>query len=149
MKEPRSQIAGEVAVVIASRARDPGSSGGRRTPRFLVAFAPRNDGGCVCQQSFWRRTLILGAVLSLTISVATRYGAVVRHETGTIKIVASQSLDAKRQHLLNDGFHWSAPAATFVLFAPARVSASALPGVAPITRLYSGDVLYGRPPPYC
>jgi hypothetical protein len=96
----------------------------------------------------WRRALVLGAVLSLAISVATRYSIVVRRETAT-KIVTSQSLDAKRQHLLKDGLHWSAPAATFVLFEPAGVHVAGLPAVSAVPQLYATDFLYSRPPPFC
>jgi len=98
--------------------------------------------------SAWRIALILGAVLSLAVSVATRYGTVVQQEAAA-KIVTSQSLDAKRQHLLNDGLHWLAPAATFVLFEPSGVAVAALPAVPPVTQLYSEDLLYSRPPPSC
>ena len=145
MRERRSQIA-DIPIVIPCEAWDPGSFRGRH--RFLAVFAPRNDRGCVCQQSFWRRALVLGAVLSLAISVATRYSTVVRQEAAT-KIVTSQSLDAKRQHLLKDGLHWSAPAATFVLFAPTGVNVAGLPAVAPWPRLYATHFLYSRPPPSC
>ena len=98
---------------------------------------------------FWHRTLILGAVVSLSVSVATRYCTVVRYAAQATKIAQSHSLEAKRQHLLNDGLHWSAPAAAFVLFEPTRVSSAALPAVPPITRLYSENCLYNRPPPSC
>ncbi len=95
----------------------------------------------------WRRTLILAAVLSLAINVATRYTTVVQRSAAA-KIAGPHSVDAKRQHLLNDGLHWSAPAATFVLFQPAGASAAALPPVPPVTRLDSEDFLYSRPPPF-
>jgi hypothetical protein len=98
------------------------------------------------QHSLWRRALVLGAVLSLTISVATRYSTVVRRETAT-KIVTSQSLLAKRQHLLKDGLHWSAPAATFVLFEPTVAHIAVFPAVPLGPRLYATDFLYSRPPP--
>jgi hypothetical protein len=145
MRERRSQIA-DIPVVIPNEARGPGFFRGRRTPGFLVAFAPRNHRGCVCQHSFWRRALVLGAVLSLAISVATRYSTVVRHKAAT-KILTSQSLDAKRQHLLKDGLHWSAPAATFVLFEPTQVLVAGLPAVPLGPQLYAPDFLYSRPPP--
>lgn len=93
--------------------------------------------------------VILVAVFSLAVSVATRYSTAVGQEAQATKIIRSQSLDAKRQHLLNDGLHWSAPAVTFVLFAPARVSARALPAVPSIARLFLEDCLYKRPPPSC
>src|SRR5580704_1599864 len=145
MRERCSQIA-DIPVVIPSEARDLGSSFDRRTPGVLVAFAPRNDRGRICQHSFWRRALVLGAILSLAISVATRYSTVVPQKTAT-NILTSQSLDAKRQHLLKDGLHWSAPAATFVLFEPSGVHVSALPAVPPGPPLYATDFLYSRPPP--
>jgi hypothetical protein len=100
------------------------------------------------QHSFWRRTLVLSAVLSLAISVATRYSTLVRRETAT-KILTSQSLDAKRQHLLKDGLYWSAPAATFVLFEPTEARVVWLPSISTGPRLYATDFLYSRPPPSC
>jgi hypothetical protein len=145
MRERCSQIA-DIPVVIPSEARDLGSSFDRRTPGVLVAFAPRNDRGRICQHSFWRRALVLSAVLSLAISVATRYSTVVPQKTST-KILTSQSLDAKRQHLLKDGPHWSAPAATLVLFEPTQVFVAGLPAVPLGPQLYATDFLYSRPPP--
>jgi hypothetical protein len=104
----------------------------------------RNDG--MRRVGIWRRALILAGVLSLTINVATRYTAVVQHSAAA-KIVSPHSVDAKRQHLLNNGLHWSAPAATFVLLQPAGALTSALPSVPRVTRLDSEDFLYSRPPP--
>jgi hypothetical protein len=171
MKEPHSQIADKVllakspdtvSLVIPSEARDLGSSHVRRKPGFLVAFAPRNDRWILLNTyvraqlrtnaergtTFRGRALILGAVLSLTISVATRFSTVAQEGTPA-KIVTSQSLDAQRQHLLNNGLHWCAPAATFVLFEPAGVSLEVLPAGPPIIRPYPEDLLYSRPPPSC
>jgi hypothetical protein len=141
MKEERSQIADKAPFVIPSEARNLGFSRGRQRPRFLVAFAPRSDR--------WIRTLILGAVLSLAINVATRYTTIAPQERSKTKSTTSQSLDGKRQHLLNDGLHWSAPAAKFILFEPAGISAATLPAVPSITGCYSEECLYDRPPPYC
>jgi hypothetical protein len=172
MKEPHSQIADKVLLakspdtvplVIPSEARDLGSSGVGRKPGFLVAFASRNDRGWILLNTYVRaqlrtnagrgttfrgRALILCAVLSLTISVVTRFSTVAQEGTPT-KIVTSQSLDAQRQHLLNNGLHWCAPAATFVLFEPAGVSLEVLPAGPPIIRPYSEDLQYSRPPPSC
>lgn len=95
-----------------------------------------------------RRTAILGVAFSLTISLATRYSTVVRDEGRPTKTVMSRSLDAKRQHLLNDGLQWSAPAAKFVLFEPARLSAIVLVPTPSVSRCYSEECLYDRPPPH-
>ncbi len=96
-----------------------------------------------------RVAVTLVTVLSLAVSVATRYCPVVRDETHATNRVTPQSLDAKRQHLLNDGFHWFAPAATFGLRQPAWTAVALLPAVAPHIRLYPEDGLRNRPPPSC
>lgn len=96
-----------------------------------------------------RSVLILVAVLALATGVATRYCRVARYDSDAAKIARAQSLDGKRQHLLNDGLHWSAPAATFVLFKPALAS----PGISAVAPafpwLFTDDCLYNRPPPLC
>jgi hypothetical protein len=94
-----------------------------------------------------RAGLILVAALLLAVNVATRYYTVGGSQTGATKSLTSPSLDAKRQHLLNNGFHWSAPAAKSVLFEPARVSSAVLPATPPAPRFCSEDCLYTRPPP--
>jgi len=97
---------------------------------------------------FWHHALILGTVLSFTINVATRYCNITGAETQALKAAKMHSLDVQRQPLLNDGLHWSAPAA-FVLFKPTRVFAALLPAVPSIIRPYSEDCRYSRPPPSC
>jgi hypothetical protein len=133
MRAQRSPVA-DTPLVIPSEARDLGSSFDRRW---------------VCQKSFWLRGLILGAILSLALNVATRYSTITRQEAGTTKSATSQSLDGQRQNLLNDGLQWSAPAAKFVLFEPARLSVAVLSSIPPVARVYSEVSLYDRPPPYC
>ncbi len=96
-----------------------------------------------------RVAMIFFTVLSLAVSVATRYCLVGRRDTRVTTIVTSHSLDAHRQHLLNDGVHWSAPASAFVLFEPIRGFFLVRPAVPPRIRLYSEDYLYNRPPPAC
>lgn len=118
MKELHSQVADKVPFVIPSKARD-----------------------------FSRGALVLCAVLCLAVNVATRYSTITPQEAGATKSARSASLDAGRQHLLNDGLHWSAPAAKFILFEPAKSFAATLPAVPSATRSYSEDLLYSRPPP--
>jgi hypothetical protein len=133
MRAQHSQVA-DTRFVIPSRARDLGSSRYRRR---------------VCQRCFWLRALILGAVLSLAINVATRYSTITPQEACRAKSTTSKSLDGQRQRLLNDSLHWSAPAAKFVLFVPARLSVAVLPSIFPVTGIHSEESLYDRPPPYC
>lgn len=101
------------------------------------------------QNYLWHSLLVHAAVLSLTVGVATRYCSIEQPGEHATTIVKSHSFDAKRQHLLNDGLHWSAPAAAFILFKPARVISAVLPAIFPIIRLHSEDCLYSRPPPSC
>jgi hypothetical protein len=103
---------------------------------------------CLFWSELWRKALVLCTVLSLALSLVTRYGIVEQQEIAP-KIVKSQSLDAARQHLLKDGLRWSAPAATFVLFQPAEVSHAELPAIPSLVRLRPEDFLYIRPPPSC
>lgn len=104
---------------------------------------------CNCQNCICRSGLILLAVLSLTVSVATRYCALVRYDAHVPQFATSHSPDAKRQHLLNDGLHWSAPAAAFVLFEPTRAVSGFLPEIPPRAGFYLENCLYDRPPPSC
>jgi hypothetical protein len=96
--------------------------------------------------SVWRSTLVLGAILSLTISVATRFSTTAPSKTST-KVVRSESPNSERQRLLNDGLLWCAPAMTSALFEPAGVSLEILPAVPAITRSHFEDLLFSRPPP--
>jgi hypothetical protein len=106
----------------------------------------KKDLGFLFESTLWRKSLVLIAVLSLAISVATRY-SVVEQQKASARIVKSQSLDATRQHLLNDSLHWSAPSATFVLFVPTEVSLATWTAVPSVIRLHADDFLYSRPPP--
>ena len=127
--------------VIPSEARDPGCSRSRHRPGFPLAFAARNDR--------WLRVLTLGAVLSLAINVAIRYTTITPHEISGTKSTTSQSLDVQRQHLLNDGLHWSVPTAKFVLFGPPRLSGAVFSFIPLVPGIYSEESLYERPPPHC
>src|SRR5579885_2225544 len=103
--------------------------------------------GCPARQTNgWRELLILLALLSLTISVATRYCHVSGAQSQTLKSAKANPLDGKRQHLLNNGLHWSAPVEKFVLLLPAFVPAIVRPAASPIVQLYSTDCLHNRPP---
>lgn len=98
---------------------------------------------------FHQRALILAAAVSLAFGVATRYCQVAAWSADGVKVAHSQSPEAKRQHLLNDGHHWSAPAAALVLFRPAPVAFGISPVAPASPRRYGEDCLYSRPPPLC
>jgi len=100
------------------------------------------------QIGLWRSALIVTAVCALVINVATRYSDVSGIALHAEKTVAARALDAKRQHLLNDGLHWIAPTVSFE-FQSAQVSPVHLPAVRAVIRFRPETWLYNRPPPSC
>lgn len=103
--------------------------------------------GAHCRRSTWRTLLILLAIFGISVSVATRY--VVVGSSSPESCIKCQSLDAKRQHLLSDGMHWTAPVASFIFFVAPKPSARIITLALPLHELYSEDWLYNRPPPSC
>jgi len=108
----------------------------------------RRSGDRVTLATQFRIAVILLAVSCLTVSLATRYTLQgPEDQQGTA--VKSQTLDAKRQHLLGDGLQFTAPASSFAPFQPPRSSVFAASAVVPPTNLSSESWLYNRPPPSC
>jgi hypothetical protein len=99
-------------------------------------------------RSSCRGALVVLAICSLTVSLATRY-TVLDSKAPTGKIVKSQSSDAKRQHLVKDALKWTAPVAEFTLLPAVRSCVHAVSAVFPATNLSSESWLYNRPPPSC
>src|ERR1035437_9657943 len=95
-----------------------------------------------------RIAIVLLAICSLTVSLATRYTAL-GAEVQKVTTVKSQSPDAKRQHLLSNALQWTAPASSFTLFQPPRSFVLTVSAVVPSTNLTSESWLYNRPPPSC
>jgi hypothetical protein len=105
--------------------------------------------GLVRGTNSWRIALILVAVVSLTVSLATRYYIVTGSDSQTTSVLKSNSTDGKRQHLLNDGLHWTAPVTMVSVFRPRRIFIAAPLAVLPATVLCPEHCLYNRPPPSC
>lgn len=95
---------------------------------------------------FWS-TVIVFAICSLTISLATRY-TVITPDVHKLPSVKSELADAKRQNLISNAFQWTAPIARFKSFEPAAASVRALPGTVLPTYLTSETWFYNRPPPF-
>jgi hypothetical protein len=96
----------------------------------------------------WRAGLVLVAVLSLSVSVATRYTAA-NSDAASLKVVKSPSSDAKRQHLVRDAQKWTAPTPKFTVIPAVRSHVQIVSAVFPATNLSSESWLYNRPPPSC
>ena len=96
-----------------------------------------------------QRGLIVIALFSLTISLATRYCVSTASSNHPQTTATSHAPSPKRQHLVSDGLHWTAPSSTFTLFEPGPARSVLLPPFSPITSLYIGSSLHNRPPPFC
>ncbi len=98
----------------------------------------------------WRAALVLVAICSLSVSLATRYTRLNSESIGVkVKIVKSQSLDVKKQHLVRDALKWTAPTPKFTLVPAVRAHVHVVSAVFPATNLSSESWLYNRPPPSC
>src|ERR1700693_594710 len=95
----------------------------------------------------WRSALIVIAICSLTVSVATRFWASSSSQSQTVKSVDHQPVDPKRQHLNKDAARWVSPSTTFSIIAPAPVETSLVPAVPLLPKHVFSDTLYNRPPP--
>ena len=120
-----------------------------KTGRMCAKVAPRLGNVVLRSVTRWRHALILVAAVSLSISVVTRYCTIAQSSPQATTLVKASPLAGKRQHLLNDGFHWSAPIATFVLYEPAGISTAVPQTGSLIARISLEDSLHNRPPPLC
>jgi hypothetical protein len=96
----------------------------------------------------WCAVVVLVAVFSLVVSVATRYSSRADLPLTTVKACqAHASPEAKRQHLDKDADHWVAPVICLSLLQPRR----SYPRIAPAGPAIAGPLfeesLFNRPPP--
>jgi len=97
----------------------------------------------------WCALVVLLAVCSLTVSVATRYSSSFDPSSPTVKTVQTHTTpDAKRQRLAKNAATWVPPLVCFdVLRSPSSYSRIA-PAEPPIRSFLLEENLYNRPPPY-
>jgi len=96
----------------------------------------------------WCAVVVLVAVCSLTLSVATRYSApLAAFSTGVRVVQTHTSPEASRQRLNKDAAKWIPPVVCIgVLQAPTSYPRVA-PAAPPIRTLLLEENLYRRPPP--
>jgi hypothetical protein len=97
----------------------------------------------------WCAVVVLFAAISLTVSVATRYGFT-RAASNNVSTSVQKHLspDPGRQRLLKNAATWMPPVVSAtVLLAPASYPRIA-PAGPPIPSLFFEKNLYNRPPPY-
>jgi hypothetical protein len=95
----------------------------------------------------WCAVVVLVAVFSLIVSVATRYSSGDLSFTTVKAFQSHASPEAKRQRLANDADHWNAPAICLsILQSPRSYPRIASAGPS-IPRPLFDESLYNRPPP--
>lgn len=100
-------------------------------------------------RQFWCAVVVVLAVCSLTVSVATRYGSLGGSISVATTLHKSPSLEDGRQRLLKYAPLWGPPVVGCAkLGAPTSYSQVA-PPAPPIPNAISEESLYNRPPPAC
>ncbi len=96
----------------------------------------------------WRGVLVVIAICSLTLSVATRFWAPSISQSHIVtKSIDQRSVDPKRQHLNKDATRWVAPLIDFSILAPAAIEARLAPTGPILPKHVFTESLYNRPPP--
>ena len=102
----------------------------------------------------WRKTwcaaVVLAAVCSLTVSVATRYSSSWNVSAPTVKTVQAHATpETKRQRLDKDAANWVPPLVCFdALRCPSSYRQTA-PAEPPTQNVLLDENLFNRPPPSC
>jgi len=95
----------------------------------------------------WHGAVIVIAICSLTVSVATRFWAPSAAPAHIAKSVDHRSVDPKRQHLNKDAARFAAPRVNFSIIAPAAIETRLAPAGPLLAKHVFSDSLYNRPPP--
>jgi len=95
----------------------------------------------------WRGMVIVIAICSLTLTVATRFWAPSTSQSHVAKSIDRRSVDPKRQHLDRDAVRWVAPRASFSFVSPATIETRVAPAGPLLPKHVFTDSLYNRPPP--
>jgi hypothetical protein len=92
--------------------------------------------------------VILLAVCSLIVNVATRYSSPGSSGSAGVKTVQTRaSVEAKRQHLAKDAANWLPPVICFTVLQSPSSYPRIAPAGPPIAGLVLEESLYNRPPP--
>jgi hypothetical protein len=95
----------------------------------------------------WRGALVVIAICSLTLSVATRFWATGSSQSIVVKSIERRIADPKRQHLDRDAARWMAPSTDFSTVELPAVETRLAPAGPLLPKHVFSDNLYNRPPP--
>ena len=91
--------------------------------------------------------LIVVAICSLTLSLATRFWAPYTSQSPIVKSVDRRPAEPQRQHLDRDAAQWTAPVASFSIIEPSTIEISLAPAEPLLPMHVFSESLYNRPPP--
>jgi hypothetical protein len=91
--------------------------------------------------------LVIIAVCSLTLSVATRFSTPSSDQSHIVKSVDRRSAEPQRQHLDKDATRWVAAVASFIIDEPIAIEPSLVPASPLLPQHTFSESLYNRPPP--
>jgi len=95
----------------------------------------------------WQDGLIIIAICSVTLSVATRFWAPSTSSSYIVKSTDRRPAEPKRQHLDRDASRWLAPSASFSIIEPGTIETRLAPAEPLLPKHLLSDSLYNRPPP--
>jgi hypothetical protein len=108
---------------------------------------PLSKHGRLEPRKIWSAVVVLAAVASLTVSLATRYYAPWDASSGTVKTVRTHAPDAKRQRLTKNAAIWMPPVFGFTVSQVPSFHPGIVPVGARVRNLVCDESLYNRPPP--
>ena len=98
-----------------------------------------------CGGRLWRGALTGLAVLSLVVTLTTRFQGTV-HDTATVQSSASRAM---RQHMNQDAVRWTVPILQLTVLQAPTFYPRVEPAGPPLPILLREENLYNRPPPAC
>jgi hypothetical protein len=95
----------------------------------------------------YRKAAVLMVAFALILAVTTRYTDYVDAGAPATGSAVHQKLENKRQHIEKTSFVWLVALTNLVRLKP-PVTPRVAPVLAPLTKVFYGEDLYNRPPPF-
>lgn len=95
----------------------------------------------------WQSVVIVVAICSLTLSVATRFWTVRNDQSHVVRSIDRRSVEPKRQHLNKDATRWVTSSADLSVIEPIAIEVRSTSNDPLLPKHVFSDSLYNRPPP--
>lgn len=131
-----------VASCLCRKGRDIDNIGSGKLASYMLRFGSARSKSF--QRSGWISLVILLAIASLSVSLATRTFRLKVSDNVTIQ---SAAVDGMRQHLDRDAVRWLPPVTVVVQLDAPTFYPRVAPAAPPLPGLLFEESLYNRPPP--